>query len=104
MTVSKEDTHTNGSAANDRAKSAFVDSTNAAVSPNTPEKVPALLEGISSLGKRFTSEDIKARAELLDAARSLVYALETPREAMIRFCWSQVCSFSTKSSLPLGTD
>lgn len=63
-----------------------------AVLPNAPELVPGLLQQVASSGKEFESADPKVRTELLDAARSLVHALETPREAMIRYCWSQVCS------------
>lgn len=93
MTVTKEDHHTDGSvtngSANDNVKEAFVEGS-VAISPNTPELVPGLLEQVALSGNAFASEDTKARTDLLDAARQLVYALETPREAMIRFCWSQV--------------
>ncbi|KAL3431517.1 O-methyltransferase-domain-containing protein [Aspergillus tetrazonus] len=41
------------------------------IRPNAPQDLPALL------------------TEYLDAARRLVYSLETPREAMVRYCWSQ---------------
>lgn len=84
--------HTNGHAnghTNGSKNEAFVDGS-VAVSPNTPDLVPEILEKIAASGKAFTSSDPKSRTELLDAARSLVYAVETPREAMIRFCWSQV--------------
>lgn len=75
-------THTDGSA--------FLDDL-VAISPSIPEKVPGLLEDILTHGLAFSgNKDVKARNDLLDAARSLVYALETPREAMIRYCWSQV--------------
>lgn len=75
-------THTNGIA--------FLDD-KVAISPSTPEKVPGLLEDILTHGLAFSGDkDVKARTDLLDAARSLVHALETPREAMIRYCWSQV--------------
>lgn len=60
-------------------------------SPNAPHEVPALLEQIASYGTTFTvGQNEKVRADLLDTARSLIYALETPREAIIRHCWSQV--------------
>ena len=95
MTVPNGDTHATGSAtngsSNGHAKEAFVDGS-VAISPNTPELVPGLLDQLALSGNAFTSADPKARTDLLDAARQLVYALETPREAMIRFCWSQVLS------------
>lgn len=95
MTVPNGDSQAAGSAANGssngHAKEAFVDGA-VAISPNTPELVPSLLEQVASSGNAFISADPKARTDLLDAARQLVYALETPREAMIRFCWSQVRS------------
>jgi hypothetical protein len=94
------DTRTNGKAhANDHAdtngasKEAFVDG-NVAISANTPELVPGLVEQVACLGKIASLQDHKERSALLDAARSLVYALETPREAMIRHCWSQVSCLS----------
>jgi len=62
-----------------------------AISSNSPEKVPGLLKDILANGLAFSMDhDASARSTLLDAARSLVHALETPREAMIRYCWSQV--------------
>lgn len=86
MTANSE-AHPNG--ANGHSAEAFVDGS-VAISPNIPEMVPGLLKKIAASGEAFASEDSIARTELLDAARSLVYAVETPREAMIRFCWSQV--------------
>lgn len=84
--------HTNGTS-NGVSKEAFIDG-NVAISANTPELVPGLVDQVASLGKVANLQDHKERSALLDAARSLVYALETPREAMIRYCWSQVgCRF-----------
>ncbi|KAL4881812.1 S-adenosyl-L-methionine-dependent methyltransferase [Aspergillus karnatakaensis] len=61
-----------------------------AIRPNSAEDLPDLLKKVTSLGTEYaTNTDEDLRAEYLDAARSLVYALETPREAMIRYCWSQ---------------
>src|SRR3954469_22614275 len=94
------DTHTNGKAHENghahmdgASKEAFVDG-NVAISANTPELVPGLVEQVACLGKSASLQDHKERSALLDAARSLVYALETPREAMIRYCWSQVSCLS----------
>lgn len=59
-------------------------------SPSAPQQVPRLLAQVDAHGEAFIHDDPEARMKLLEAARSLVYALETPREAMIRYCWSQV--------------
>ena len=61
-----------------------------AITANAPQNVPRLLEEVAFHGNALIQDDPKARMKLLDAARSLVTALETPREAMIRYCWSQV--------------
>ncbi|PYI09277.1 o-methyltransferase [Aspergillus sclerotiicarbonarius CBS 121057] len=68
---------------------AFVDG-NIAISPNAPEEVPTLLKRLALHGEAYLTEsDENERTKILDTARSLVYALETPREAIIRHCWSQ---------------
>ncbi|TPR01014.1 Transmembrane amino acid transporter family protein [Aspergillus niger] len=73
----------------DHLQQAFVDD-NVAISPNAPEEVPTLLKRIAMHGEAYLAEsDENERTRILDAARSLVYALETPREAIIRHCWSQ---------------
>lgn len=83
--------HANGDyQTNGDLQDAFVD--RVAISANTPELVPGLVDQIASLGKVSSLQDHTNRTTLLEAARSLVYALETPREAMIRYCWSQVSS------------
>jgi hypothetical protein len=65
-----------------------------ATSPNAVHEVPLLMEDIVAHEKSLAANDPKARLKLLDAARALVYALETPRETMIRYCWSQVSFLS----------
>ncbi|KAL3447643.1 S-adenosyl-L-methionine-dependent methyltransferase [Aspergillus insuetus] len=61
-----------------------------AIRPNAADEVPDLLRKVTSFGETYAKgADEDTRAEFLDTARSLVYALETPREAMIRYCWSQ---------------
>lgn len=98
-----ETTHSNGtnhangdSQTNGDLQDAFVD--RVATSANTPELVPGLVDQVASLGKVASLQDHTDRTTLLEAARSLVYALETPREAMIRYCWSQVCSHAPRAS------
>jgi hypothetical protein len=61
-----------------------------AVSPNLPDQVPGLLDKIAAFSKQYLGAEPQARLKLLETARSLVYALETPREAIIRHCWAEV--------------
>lgn len=82
----------NGSLKNGHATEgdAFLDD-HVVISPNAPQLVPDLLKEILTHGISFSGDlDAKARVNLMDAARSLFHALETPREAMVRYCWSQV--------------
>lgn len=58
--------------------------------PNDLDAVPRLAENISKLGGGLLIKDDSRRRELLAQARSLVQALETPRETMIKHCWAQV--------------
>lgn len=61
-----------------------------AVKANAIDKVPRLLDDIFEQGKLLTQESGNNRRQLLESIHSLLYALETPREAIIRYCWSQV--------------
>ena len=62
-----------------------------ATSPCDINSVPGLVNDISSLGSRGDlSADRKSRLSLLEKARSLVRALETPRETMIKHVGAQV--------------
>lgn len=90
-------THGNASAngssnahAKGSASGKAIDVEKLAVSPNLPAQIPALLEQLNADGNEYLSTDPQARLKLLETARSLVYALETPREAIIRHCWSEV--------------
>ncbi|GKZ23987.1 hypothetical protein AbraIFM66951_010240 [Aspergillus brasiliensis] len=58
-----------------------------AISPNAPDAVPALIDQIAS-HKSISLENSEERLRLRDAARSLANALETPREAIVRQCWT----------------
>ena len=60
------------------------------ISPSAPQEVPRLLSQMASHGEGFLQDDPGARSKLLEDARALVNALETPRESMIRYCWAQV--------------
>ncbi|PYH84606.1 o-methyltransferase [Aspergillus uvarum CBS 121591] len=73
-----------------------------AIAPNDPEEVPALLKRIALHGEAYLTEnDELERTRILDSARSLVYALETPREAIVRHCWSQS---SLHAAIEIGVD
>ncbi|KAH6975692.1 S-adenosyl-L-methionine-dependent methyltransferase [Ilyonectria destructans] len=63
--------------------------------------VPSLLDDISALGKNLSSDDRDGRLALLEKARCLVRALETPRETMLKHCGAQTASFFC---LALGND
>ena len=70
-----------------------------ALSPCDIEAVPGLVQDIVLLEKSsFTSNEKGVRVELLEKARSLVRALETPRETMIKHCWGQASQFQVKST------
>lgn len=79
-------THSNGTVQNGTP----IDVDKFAISPSSPEKVPDLIQEIASEGKDHLAGDASARLKLLEATRQLTYALETPRETIIRQCWSQV--------------
>lgn len=79
---------TNGTA-NSNPEKGLVD-VSVALRPNDPERVPALIQDISTAGHALNSDDGASRVQLLEKARDLVRALETPRETMIKHCWAQV--------------
>lgn len=61
-----------------------------AVSPTAPHQLADLLHEIQSQANAFTNGDSLARLQLVDSARALVRAMETPQEAMLRACWAEV--------------
>ncbi|KAL2782642.1 S-adenosyl-L-methionine-dependent methyltransferase [Aspergillus keveii] len=82
-----------------------------AVSPNLPSQIPYLLQKVASGGYEYLATGDQARLKLLEEARALVYALETPREAIIRHCWSEATSYAALETAvglklfnALGTD
>jgi hypothetical protein len=60
-----------------------------ATSPNNFAAIPTLAEEILPLAKALAKDDYEARHKLLLKARSLVQALETPRETMLKHTWAQ---------------
>ena len=58
-------------------------------------EIATLLQQIEAKGKALEIDRGNSRIELLAAARSLCYKLETPIEALLRICWAEV-SFGPK--------
>lgn len=69
-----------------------------ALAPNSLKSVPALVQDINAVADRVSAGDETARLELVETARSLVRALETPRETMIKHCWAQPSAFAALST------
>lgn len=61
-----------------------------AISPNDIGAFPTLVDSIAEDATTLTPGDEAARHALLIKARSLVQALETPRETMIKHTLAQV--------------
>lgn len=61
-----------------------------AVSPNDIGAVPDLVKSIATAVHTLDDGGDVARHALLLKARTLVQALETPRETMIKHTWAQV--------------
>ncbi|KAJ5625074.1 Winged helix-turn-helix transcription repressor DNA-binding [Penicillium lagena] len=82
-------TQSNGTVTNGQT----IDVEKLAVSPNSPQKIADLLQQIASYGNEL-GNDPQARFNLLEASRALTYALETPREAILRHCWSESTTYA----------
>lgn len=65
-----------------------------ASAPCDADSVPALLADVATLGQHFSADNRSVRLELLEKARSLVRALETPRETMLKHVGGQVSASS----------
>lgn len=61
-----------------------------ATAPSAPEKLEHLQKEIESYSQAYSKGNSDARLKLLETARSLVQAMETPQETMLRYCWAQV--------------
>jgi hypothetical protein len=61
-----------------------------ALRPNDEKSVPGLVKDIYVAGNSLSADDNAGRLRLLEKARDLVRALETPRETMIKHLWAQV--------------
>ena len=62
---------------------------------SSPWDIPALLKQIDANGQKIGKDSGLARLQCLDAARSLVCALETPTETVLRHAWAEVRAPST---------
>ncbi|ROV89736.1 hypothetical protein VPNG_10189 [Cytospora leucostoma] len=72
-----------------------------AINPTDLESVPRLVKDINEGVKSLTTGGHQARHELVIKARSLMLALETPRETMIKHCWAQT---GAMAGINLGID
>lgn len=75
-----------------------------AVQPNDLGAVPALVESIVDQTSSLSPGDEIGRHALLIKARTLVQALETPRETMTKHTWAQVCATTTLAIVHAGID
>ncbi|KXH57984.1 hypothetical protein CSAL01_07434 [Colletotrichum salicis] len=89
---------TNGTNGTNGTKEAPVVDAAIATRPNDLEAVPGLLKDLNDNIGTLSADDHQARYGLLLKARSIVQALEAPRETMIKHCWAQV------GPLPRSTD
>lgn len=72
-----------------------------AINPNNLEAVPGLVKEINEGVKTLATGGHEARHELIVKARSLMLALEAPRETMIKHCWAQT---GAMAGINLGID
>ncbi|KAH7034612.1 hydroxyindole O-methyltransferase [Microdochium trichocladiopsis] len=68
-----------------------------ALEPNDFPAVPSIIGDISALSKVLKANDRNSRLQVLEKARELVRALETPRETMIKHTWAQNTAFTAIS-------
>ncbi|KAK2730267.1 sterigmatocystin 8-o-methyltransferase [Colletotrichum kahawae] len=85
---------TNGSNGTNGTKDAPVVDPSIATSPNDLAAVPGLLKELNAGIGSLSTGGQEARHELLLKARSIVQALEAPRETMIKHCWAQTGSIA----------
>jgi hypothetical protein len=85
MTIINE---SNGSTINEHV-TATIDP-RVAIGPSAPEHLADLQQEINRHAQAYSNGDATSRLKLLETARSLVQAMETPQETMLRYCWAQV--------------
>jgi hypothetical protein len=69
-----------------------------ALAPNDLKSVPGLVQDINAAACSAAAGSEQARLALVEKARSLVRALETPRETMIKHCWAQPSAMAALST------
>lgn len=60
-----------------------------ALAPNDIDSIPALLKDITAGVDKLATGGDQARYDLIVKARTMMQALETPRETMVKHCWAQ---------------
>lgn len=68
----------------------FIPNESIATGPNSPHDLPFLVQEIGCQTKAYSNGRPDARLRLVAAAQSLLHAMETPQEAMLRYIWAQV--------------
>ena len=63
-----------------------------ALEPNNIAALPVLLDEVTQGVQALIGHGEVDRQELLIKCRSMIQAIETPRETMIKDCWAQVCN------------
>lgn len=95
-------TETNGTKTNGIGAHIVLDG-RIAISPNAPQDVPRLLKEVNALSQDLNEGNQEARLKLIDAAQSVVRALETPRETLLRYCWANSTAFAAiETCIDLG--
>lgn len=57
---------------------------------STPYDISGLIKKISTTGNSLGKDTGEPRRQCLDAARALIFALETPVESILRHGWAEV--------------
>ncbi|OHW94104.1 catechol o-methyltransferase [Colletotrichum incanum] len=82
-------TASNGTNGTDGNKAEAVVDVSIATQPNDLDAIPVLLKEITAGVGDLSAGGDEARHNLLIKARTMVQALESPRETMIKHCWGQ---------------
>jgi hypothetical protein len=77
---------------------------NMIVQENSFAKIKARLEEVTDKGQKLAPDDLNARRQLLDAARTLCTELESPMEAVFRTVIIQVAYSDPASRLEQRSD
>jgi hypothetical protein len=72
-----------------------------ALAPNDIDSIPALLKDITAGVEKLSTGGDQARYDLILKTRTMMQALETPRETMIKHTWAQTGAIA---GLSLGVE